>query len=31
MTASNKLGHGIGIERIKQIVTLYPNINKGEN
>ena len=26
MTASNKLGHGIGIERIKQIVTLYPNI-----
>ena len=26
MTASNKLGHGMGIERMKQIITNIPNI-----
>ena len=26
MTASNKLGHGIGYEKIKQIISVYPNI-----
>ena len=26
MAASNKLGHGIGYEKIKQIISVYPNI-----
>lgn len=26
MTSSNKLGHGIGEERIKQVLEIYPNI-----
>ena len=26
MAASNKMGHGIGEERIKQIMTVYPNL-----
>jgi DNA ligase (NAD+) len=26
MAASNKLGHGIGIERIKQVLSVYPNL-----
>ena len=28
MAASNKLGHGMGIERMKQILVAYPNIMK---
>ena len=26
MTGSNKIGHGIGEERIKQVLTVYPNL-----
>jgi DNA ligase (NAD+) len=26
MTASNKIGHGIGEERIKQVLSVYPNL-----